>query len=80
MDNLYVGRFYSSDKSCDEILIGRYTLICFYGLLAPLAYIAGEGIGAAIVEDTYLSYGFISIAWSISLLSLFKISENLMSK
>ena len=59
MDNLYVGRFYSSDKSCDEILIGKYTLICFYGLLAPLAYVAGEGIGAAIVEDTYLSYGFI---------------------
>jgi len=63
-----------------KFLIGKYTLICFYGLLAPLAYIAGEGIGAAIVEDTYLSYGFISIAWSISLLSLFKISENLMSK
>ena len=63
-----------------KFLIGKYPLICFYGLLAPLAYIAGEGIGAAVVTDTYLSYGFISIAWSISLLSLFKISEYLMSK
>ena len=63
-----------------KFLIGRYPLICFYGLLAPLAYLAGEGIGAAVVTDTYLSYGFISIAWAISLLSLFKISEYLMSK
>ena len=41
-----------------KFLIGKYTLICFYGLLAPLAYIAGEGIGAAIVEDTYLSVSY----------------------
>ena len=63
-----------------KFLVGRYGLICLYGLLAPLAYLAGEGIGAAIVTDTYFSYGFISISWAISLLLLFKISEYLMSK
>tara|TARA_B100001996_G_scaffold378147_1_gene361827 strand:- start:1068 stop:1604 length:537 start_codon:yes stop_codon:yes gene_type:complete len=63
-----------------KFLIGRYALIFFYGLLAPLAYIGGESIGAAVVTDTPLSYGFISMAWAISLLSLFKISEYLISK
>ena len=63
-----------------QFLIGRYYLIGFYGLLAPLAYLAGEGIGAAQVTDSYLAYGVISVAWSVSLLSLFKISEYLMSK
>ena len=63
-----------------QFLIGRYYLIGFYGLLAPLAYLAGEGIGAAQVTDSFLAYGVISVAWSVSLLSLFKISEYLMSK
>ena len=63
-----------------QFLIGRYYLICFYGLLAPLAYLAGEGIGAAQVTNTYLAYGVISFVWAISLISLFKISEYLMSK
>jgi hypothetical protein len=63
-----------------QFLIGRYYLIGFYGLLAPLAYLAGEGIGAAQVTDNYLAYGVISVAWSASLLSLFRISEYLMGK
>ena len=63
-----------------QFLIGRYFLIAFYGLLAPLAYIAGESIGAAQVSDSYFAYFTISFSWAISLLSLFKISEYLMSK
>lgn len=63
-----------------KFLIGKYYFIAFYGLLAPLAYIAGEGIGAAEITNSYFAYFIISLAWSISLLSLFKISEYLMSK
>tara|TARA_B100000427_G_scaffold279578_1_gene249807 strand:+ start:873 stop:1376 length:504 start_codon:yes stop_codon:yes gene_type:complete len=63
-----------------KFLIGRYFLIAFYGLLAPLAYIAGEGIGAASVTKNYYSYSIISCSWAMSLVLLFKISEYLMRK
>ncbi len=63
-----------------KFLIGRYFIIGFYGLLAPLAYLAGEKINAAIVDQSIFSILFISISWSVSLILLFKISERLMSK
>ena len=63
-----------------KFLIGRYFIIGFYGLLAPLAYLAGEKINAAILDQSIFSILFISISWSVSLILLFKISERLMSK
>ena len=63
-----------------KFLIGRYFIIGFYGLLAPLAYLAGEKINAAIVDQSIFSILIISISWSVSLILLFKISERLMSK
>ncbi len=61
-------------------LIGKYLLIGFYGLLAPLAYMAGEKINAASIADGDINYAIISIIWAISLIVLFKISEYLMAK
>ena len=63
-----------------KFLIGRYFIIGFYGLLAPLAYLAGEKINAATVDQGIFSILIISISWSVSLILLFKISERLMSK
>jgi hypothetical protein len=61
-------------------LRGKYFLIGFYGLLAPLAYMAGETINAASIADGDINYAIISISWAISLILLFKISEYLMAK
>ena len=61
-------------------LRGKYLLIGFYGLLAPLAYMAGEKINAASIADGDINYAIISISWAISLIVLFKISEYLMAK
>jgi hypothetical protein len=61
-------------------LRGKYFLIGFYGLLAPLAYMAGETINAASITDGDINYAIISISWAISLILLFKISEYLMAK
>ena len=61
-------------------LRGKYFLIGFYGLLAPLAYMAGETIKAASIADGDINYVIISISWAISLILLFKISEYLMAK
>ena len=61
-------------------LRGKYLLIGFYGLLAPLAYMAGETINAASIADGDINYAIISISWAISLIVLFKISEYLMAK
>ena len=56
-------------------LRGKYFLIGFYGLLAPLAYMAGETINAASIADGDINYAIISISWAISLILLFKISN-----
>jgi hypothetical protein len=61
-------------------LRGKYMLIGFYGLLAPLAYMGGEKINAAFIADGNINYAIISISWAISLIVLFKISEYLMAK
>tara|TARA_X000000368_G_scaffold366100_1_gene312701 strand:- start:1019 stop:1564 length:546 start_codon:yes stop_codon:yes gene_type:complete len=61
-------------------LRGKYLLIGFYGMLAPLAYMAGETIKAASIADGDINYVIISISWAISLILLFKISEYLMAK
>ena len=61
-------------------LRGKYFVIGFYGLLAPLAYMAGETINAASITDGDINYAIISISWAISLILLFKISEYLMAK
>jgi|TARA_Y100000389_G_scaffold64577_1_gene60645 hypothetical protein len=61
-------------------LRGRYLLITFYGLLAPLAYMGGEKINAATISDGDINYVIISISWAISLVVLFKISAYLMEK
>ena len=61
-------------------LRGRYLLVGFYGLLAPLAYMGGEKINAASITDGDINYAIISISWAISLVVLFKISEYLMAK
>ena len=61
-------------------LRGRYLLIGFYGLLAPLAYMGGEKINAASITDGDINYAIISISWAISLVVLFKISAYLMAK
>ena len=61
-------------------LRGKYLLIGFYGLLAPLAYMGGEAIDAATISDGNINYAIISISWAISLILLFKISEYLMAK
>ena len=61
-------------------LRGKYLLIGFYGLLAPLAYMGGEKINAATISDGDINYVIISICWAVSLIVLFKISEYLMAK
>ena len=61
-------------------LRGKYLLIGFYGLLAPLAYMGGEAINAASISDGDINYAIISIGWAISLIVLFRISEYLMAK
>ena len=61
-------------------LRGKYLLIGFYGLLAPLAYMGGEKINAATITDGDINYAIISISWAVSLIVLFKISEYLMAK
>ena len=61
-------------------LRGRYLLIGFYGLLAPLAYMGGEKIDAATITEGDINYAIISITWAISLVILFKISAYLMAK
>ena len=61
-------------------LRGKYPLIGFYGLLAPLAYMGGEKINAATISDGDINYVIISISWAVSLIVLFKISEYLMAK
>ena len=61
-------------------LRGRYLLIGFYGLLAPLAYMGGEKINAATISEGDINYVIISISWAVSLIVLFKISEYLMAK
>jgi len=61
-------------------LRGRYLLVGFYGLLAPLAYMGGEKINAASITDGDINYAIISISWAISLIILFKISAYLMAK
>ena len=61
-------------------LRGRYLLVGFYGLLAPLAYMGGEKINAASIADGDINYAIISISWAISLIVLFKISAYLMAK
>jgi len=61
-------------------LRGKYLLIGFYGLLAPLAYMGGEAINAASITDGDINYAIISISWAISLIVLFRISEYLMAK
>ena len=61
-------------------LRGRYLLVGFYGLLAPLAYMGGEKINAASIADGDINYAIISISWAISLIILFKISAYLMAK
>lgn len=61
-------------------LRGKYLLIGFYGLLAPLAYMGGEAINAASISDGDINYAIISISWAISLILLFRISEYLMAK
>ena len=61
-------------------LRGKYLLIGFYGLLAPLAYMGGEKINAATISDGDINYVIISIIWAVSLIVLFKISEYLMTK
>ncbi|MDC1145704.1 DUF2878 domain-containing protein [Candidatus Marinimicrobia bacterium] len=61
-------------------LRGKYLLIGFYGLLAPLAYMGGEKINAATISGGDINYFIISISWAVSLIVLFKISEYLMAK
>ena len=51
-------------------LRGKYLLIGFYGLLAPLAYMGGEAIDAATISDGNINYAIISISWAISLILL----------
>ena len=63
-----------------KYLRGKYPLIGFYGLLAPLAYIGGEKINAVTIMPENSSYIIISITWSISFLLLFKVSEYLMNE
>ena len=63
-----------------KYLNGKYPLIGFYGLLAPLAYIGGEKINAVTIVPENSSYIIISVAWSISFLLLFKVSEYLMNE
>jgi hypothetical protein len=61
-------------------LRGKYLLVGFYGLLAPLAYMGGEKINAASITNGDINYAIISISWAISLIILFKISAYLMAK
>ena len=61
-------------------LRGKYLLISFYGLLAPLAYIGGEKINAVSIGTENINYAIIAITWSISFILLFKVSEYLMDK
>jgi hypothetical protein len=61
-------------------LRGKYLLIGFYGLLAPLAYLGGETINAVLIIGGNINYTIISISWAMSLIILFKISEYLMAK
>ena len=61
-------------------LRGKYLLISLYGLLAPLAYIAGEKINAVSIGTENINYVIIAITWSISFILLFKVSEYLMDK
>ena len=63
-----------------QYLRGKYLLISFYGLLAPLAYIGGEKINAVSIGTENINYALIAITWSISFILLFKVSEYLMDK
>ena len=63
-----------------QYLRGKYLLISFYGLLAPLAYIGGEKINAVSIGTENINYAIIAITWSISFILLFKVSEYLMDK
>ncbi len=70
----------SSSNYAMKYLRGKYPLIGFYGLLAPLAYIGGEKINAVTIVPENSSYIIISITWTISFLLLFKVSEYLMNE
>ena len=61
-------------------LRGKYLLIAFYGLLAPLAYIAGEKINAVSIGTENINYAIIAITWSISFILLFRVSQYLMDE
>ena len=61
-------------------LRGKYLLISFYGLLAPLAYIAGEKINAVSIGTENINYAIIAITWSISFILLFRVSQYLMDE
>ncbi len=61
-------------------LRGKYLLIAFYGLLAPLAYMAGEKINAVSIGTENINYVIIAITWSISFILLFKVSQYLMDE
>lgn len=58
-----------------KFLRGRFLLIGFYGILAPLAYIGGEKIQAVQVSAGMANMVIISALWVISLVILFKFAE-----
>ncbi len=61
-------------------LRGKYLLIAFYGLLAPLAYMGGEKIKAVEIGPENINYAIIAITWSISFILLFRVSQYLMDE
>lgn len=72
-------------------LKGKYLLVAFYGLLAPLAYMAGEKINAVSIGtdisliilkplSVNINYAIIAITWSISFILLFRVSQYLMDE
>ena len=61
-------------------LKGKYLLISFYGLLAPLAYMGGEKINAVSIGVENINYVIIAITWSISFVLLFRVSQYLMDE
>jgi len=61
-------------------LKGKYLLISFYGLLAPLAYMGGEKINSVSIGVENINYAIIAITWSISFVLLFRVSQYLMDE
>lgn len=78
MSALWLG-FATTFRSSLSWLSGRYTLAAIFGLVGgPLAYLAGEKLGAIMLgSDTLISLFVIGVFWAVVTPALFLLSDKL---